>query len=74
MPGQQPRGRSNPRIDRGQGPILGVLGAGRMGRRAWKGGRAWGGGKRCDGTEEERGNLRDMEKKATKDKRINQSI
>lgn len=37
MPGQQPRGRSKPRIDRGQGPILGVLGAGRMGRRAWKG-------------------------------------
>lgn len=40
-----------------------------------RGGRACvGGGKRCDGTEEERGNLRDMGKKATKDKRINQSI
>lgn len=76
MPGHQPRGRSNPRIDHGQGPILGVLGAGRMGRRAWKGRegvRGGGGGERCDGTEEERGNLRDMAKKSNQ-RQTHQSI
>ncbi|EXL82987.1 hypothetical protein FOPG_04383 [Fusarium oxysporum f. sp. conglutinans race 2 54008] len=67
------RSRSNPRIDRGQGPILGVLGAGRMGSRAWKGGtgRAWG---RENGTEEERGNLRDMKKQPKTNASINHQI
>lgn len=65
------RSRSNPRIDRGQGPILGVLGAGRMGSRAWKGGtgRAWGERKRNGRGERKL----ERHEKATKDKRINQS-
>lgn len=64
---------ADPRIDRGQGPILGVLGAGRMGSRAWKGGtgRAWG---RENGTEEERGNLRDMKKQPKTNASINHQI